>query len=318
MLNITRLQLLREVANRKTIAATAEAFFMTPSAVSQQLSTLEREAKVPLLEKDGRGVKLTNAGHLLVKNSEEIFAAIERAEAELVDASHGITGNIRLSAFPTTARWLLIPSVVQLRERHPNLTLQISDLEPEEAIPMLGAGELDVVVYYEWNVLPSIPIVGVRTYDLVTERVYLAIPSKHPLALQKEPIKLADLADEFWIVGREATSMLQLVFAATAQAGFSPRATFKSMDFKVILSAVEAGLGIALIPPLAFIGEKHDVVYKTLADMNLHRTVRAAVRKGSEYSPLISTVLAALSAQARVVQERLDEIPEEIEDDVTP
>ena len=99
MLNINRLQLLREVANRKTIAATADAFFMTPSAVSQQLSVLEREAGVPLLKKAGRGVELTTAGNLLVKNSEEIFAAIERAEAQLIDTSKGLSGNVKISPY---------------------------------------------------------------------------------------------------------------------------------------------------------------------------------------------------------------------------
>lgn len=309
MLNINRLQLLREVANRKTIAATADAFFMTPSAVSQQLSVLEREAGVPLLKKAGRGVELTSAGNLLVKNSEEIFAAIERAEAQLIDTSKGLSGNVKISAFPTSQRALVVPSVVTLQKNHPNLHLHVQDLEPEYSLPMLGAGELDVAVYYEWNVLPTIPAKGIETYTLVTENVYLGMPATHPLAKVKRSIGISELSDENWIVGRESTSMLQFVSAATAQAGFSPRASFQSMDFDVILTAVEAGLGIALVPPLAFMettSHKQKVVYKSLAELHLHRTAKVAARKGSEFNPLIKEVLRTFQAQASSTQYQLD------------
>lgn len=281
---------------------------MSPSAVSQQLAVLEREAGVQLLEKDGRGVRLTRLGARLVRNSEEIFSAIERAEAELVDASHGLTGTVRISAFPTSIATLMIPTIVQLRERHPNLVLHVQDLEPEQSIPMLGADELDLVIFYEWNVLPSLPIVGVRTYDLLTENVYLAMHKNHPLAQKAGPLILADLADENWIVGRESTSMLQLVSAATARAGYDPRASIHAMDFEVILSAVEAGLGVALIPPLAFMGREHAVSYRRLSDIDLHRTVRAAVRDGSEYNPMLSTVIASISSVAIDVKSHLNEI----------
>lgn len=309
MLNITRLQLLREVANRGTIAATADAFFMTPSAVSQQLAVLEREAGVPLLRKAGRGVELTNEGALLVKNSEEIFAAIERAEAQLIETSQGLRGDVNISAFPTSQRQLVIPAVVALQQEHPNLHLSIQDLEPEYSLPMLGAGDLDIVVYYEWNVLPTIPARGIETSKLITENIYLAVPKSHKLARVRRPVNISELADDNWIVGRESTSMLQFVSAATAQAGFSPRASIHSMDFEVILAAVEAELGIALIPPLAFMettSHKKKVVYKSFAELHLHRTTKVAVRKGSEYSPLIKAVLSAFEKEAREVQGRLD------------
>ena len=309
MLNITRLQLLREVANRKTIAATADAFFMTPSAVSQQLAVLEREANVPLLKKAGRGVELTTAGRALVKNSEEIFAAIERAEAQLIDTSKGLSGSVKISAFPTSQRSVVVPAVVSLQKNHPNLHLHIQDLEPEHSLPMLGAGDLDIVVYYEWNVLPTIPARGTQTYPLVTENVYLGMPATHALAKVRRSIKIIELVDENWIVGRESTSMLQFVSAATAQAGFSPHASFQSMDFDVILAAVEAGLGIALVPPLAFMettSNKKKVVYKSLAELSLTRTTKVAVRKGSEFNPLIKEVLSTLQTQAHAVQYELD------------
>lgn len=305
MLNPQRLRLLRELAQRKTIAAVADSFFMTPSAVSQQLAILERETGVELIEKSGRGVKLTALGARLVENSEEIFAALERAEGELVDTSHGITGSLKISAFPTAARAIMVAAVSELKERHPNLIIIVEDFEPEVSLPMLSSSDLDLVIYYDWNVLPSFPMPGIKTYQLFTENVYLGLPPNHPLAQEPGKVPLAKLEGEQWIAGRESTSMLELIGAAAAIAGITPQATFHSMDFEVILSAVEAGLGLALIPSLAFLGKSHNVSYKTVEDLDLHRTVKVAIRKGSEYNPLITTALASIFAVSKDVQEKL-------------
>lgn len=308
MLNIHRLTLLRELAHRKTVAAVAEAFFLSPSAVSQQLSVLEREAGVALIEKQGRGIKLTPAGIQLVRDSEAVFTALEHAEAQLIETSQGLNGSVELSAFPTGARSLVIPAVKTLHKRHPHLHIHVQDHEPEDSLPLLSTDALDLVVYYEWNVLPAIQAPGIVTRDLVSERVYLCMSPRHRLADRRGPIGLEELADENWIVGRESTSMLGFVSAATALAGYAPHTSFQSMDFEVILAAVEADLGIAFIPPLAFshYNQAPDVAYKRVANLNLHRTIKAATRAGSESNPLIKTVLAELQGQAERIQKRLD------------
>ena len=239
MLNVTRLRILREVASRGTLAAAAEALFMTPSAVSQQMSVLEREAATPLLERRGRRVCLTDAGTRLVANTERILAEMEHAEADLAAASQGIVGRVRVSAFPTAARALLVPALPSLVSAYPNLHLSMIDLEPEESLPALKAEELDVVVTYEWNVLPSVEDPGIEREELLREPVYLALPAKHRLA-RNQPVEIADLRDEEWIVGRDSTSMLELVATATRRAGYEPRTDFHSMDFQVILAAVGA------------------------------------------------------------------------------
>lgn len=303
MLNVNRLRMLREVAARRTIAAAAEALFMTPSAVSQQMSVLEREVGVDLLEREGRGVRLTQAGERLVAATERILAEIERAEAELAAASRGIVEHVRVSAFPTAARSILVPALVRLQDEHPNLRVSMIDLEPEESLPALKARDLDVVVTYEWDVLPTLADPGIERERLLTEPVFLALPENHPLAEIERPINIADFEDEEWIVGRDATSMLDLVRATTINAGFEPRTDFHSMDFEVILAAVAAGLGVALVPPLALGNAPEGIAIRRLADVRLNRTIWAAIRRGSGYNPGIAVVLEALRDAADLVAE---------------
>ncbi len=310
MLNVTRLRMLREVASRGTIAAAAEALFMTPSAVSQQMAVLEREAGARLLERHGRGVRLTDIGLRLVDNTERILADIERAEADIAAASQGVVGRVRVSAFPTGARALLVPALADLQARFPNLRVSMVDLEPEESLPALKNRDLDVVVAYEWGLLPRLTDRGIEREKLLTEPVYLALPAGHRLA-GRGPVSLADLRDEEWIVGRDSTSMLDLVVAATRRQGYEPRTDFHSMDFQVILSAVGAGLGVALVPPLALIGSYPNVEITRVSDLEIDRTIWAAIRKGSKGNPGIAAVLEALQQAAADIADRIPTPAEE-------
>ncbi len=155
MLNVHRMTLLREVASRGSIAAAAEALFITPSAVSQQLAVLEREAGVELLERVGRGVRLTHAGAKLVAYTEQVLAVLEEAEADLEAVSEGVAGQLRTCAFPTAARALLVPALARIRDENPLLALSMVDLEPEESLPMLKTGDLDIVLTYGFDRLPE-------------------------------------------------------------------------------------------------------------------------------------------------------------------
>ncbi|MCL2332259.1 MAG: LysR substrate-binding domain-containing protein [Actinomycetia bacterium] len=313
MLNLTRLRLLREFASRKTVAATAEAFFMSSSAVSQQLATLERETGLELLKKEGRNVILTDAALKLVKDSDEIFAAMERAEASISLMSEGAGGIIELSAFPTAARCIIVPMLVRLRETASNIAIHVSDLEPEEALPMLRGEELDIMVYYDWSLVPSVPSQGLVITELLSERVYLALPKAHPLAARKGPVALSELEDESWIAGFESTSMGALVQAAMGRAGFDANYHFQTMDFEVILTAVAAGLGLALVPSLGISGQHQGLVtFKRVADIEVKRVVKAAVRKGAEQTPLTRIVLGMLRDISEEVLQQLDLINEEI------
>jgi DNA-binding transcriptional LysR family regulator len=255
-------------------------------------------------------VRLTDAGSRLVENTERILAELERAEADLAAASRGVVGRVRVSAFPTAARALLVPALPKLVARFPNLHVSMVDLEPEESLPALKAEELDLVVTYEWNVLPRLEDPGVEREELLCEPVYLALPAAHPLA-HKAGVRIADLRDEEWIVGRDSTSMLELVVAATRREGYEPRTDFHSMDFQVILAAVGVGLGVALVPPLALIGEYPNVAITSIVDLVLDRTVWATIRRGSSGNPGIAAVLSALREASARVAVRLPHSAEE-------
>ncbi len=313
MLNINRLRILREFAVRKTIAATAEALFMTSSAVSQQLATLERETGLELLQRDGRTVAPTETARKLIYRSEEIFQALEHTEAEIAMMNANVGSTIRISAFPTAARRIIVPLLQRFKDTAPNLLFHVSDLEPEEALPMLRAEDLDIMVYYDWTLLPSLPSIGVVTTQLLDEHVYLAMNKQHPLANEHRPISLIELENETWISGRESTSMGALIQAATGREGYGVESNFQTMDFSVILTAVGAGLGLSLVPPLGFsTRSRENVCFKRIKGLELKRTIKAAVRKGSENNTFTEMVLTELKQISDEVARDLERIDAEI------
>src|SRR5689334_17092160 len=174
MLDVRRLRLLRELSRRGTIAAVAEALAFTPSAVSQQLSVLEREAGVALLERTGRRVVLTAAGTALVGHAEAVLERLERASAELAAARTGLTGTIRIGAFPTATRAILPAAFATLAREHPGLEPMVDEIDPAEVAPRLRAGDLDVALIHEYDFVPAPPDLALDTEDLLEEPMYLA------------------------------------------------------------------------------------------------------------------------------------------------
>lgn len=302
MLNVHRMRLLREVASRGSIAAAAGALFLTPSAVSQQLAVLEREAGVVLLERVGRGVRLTHAGERLVAYTERVLAVLEEAEADLEAVSEGVADKLRTCAFPTAARALLVPALARLRAENPRLALSLVDLEPEESLPMLKTGDLDVVVTYGFDRLPERAEPGVERHLLLTEPLYIAVPTSDPRAAG--PVRMADFRDDEWVVGRDGSPFLDVMVRVANEAGFEPRVDLHSNDYQVILASVQAGLGVALVPPLAFFAEYPGVVCLSPTDVQINRQILAVIRRGSGRRPAVEAALRVLRDVADHVGER--------------
>jgi DNA-binding transcriptional LysR family regulator len=283
---------LRELADRGTIAATAESLGYTPPAVSQQLAALEREVGVALLEPNGRGRRLTDAGRELVARTESILREIEVAEAALERSHTTVSGVLRVGSFSSALREVLVPAVAAATAEHPDLQVVSEELEPEESLPMLKRRELDLVLAQEYPFAPVSPDVALERVALLDDPVRLALPADRGVP-DDRPVDLGALAGEPWIAGRDGTWCHAVVLHAARAAGFEPRLAHRTNDFSVSYALVGRGLGAALIPSLA--GPPPPTVRLHEIDgQTLERRIYAAVRAGSAERPAIAALLSAL------------------------
>src|SRR5919201_2046405 len=182
MLDLRLLRLLRELSERGTIAAVADALQFTPSAVSQQLSILEREAGVPLLERVGRGVRLTDPALMLVEHADALLERVALAEADLAAAAGTVTGRARISGFQSVVLRLALPAMAALARDAPRLRCELIEAEPEEALPALALGDVDLVIGDEWRHQPWRLPSGIDREELFRDPVHVILPAGHPAA----------------------------------------------------------------------------------------------------------------------------------------
>lgn len=295
MLNTSRLRLLRELAERGTIAAVAEALYLSPPAVSHQLAVLEREVGAPLLERSARSVRLTDIGKRLVLHAEKILADCEAAVADIAALSQEVTGVVLLSTFQTAAQTIALPAMTELAARYPNLEVTALDIEPVRATPDLKSGRLDIALSHDWDFVAPSDEPSLDRLDLLEEPVVALLPIGHPLA--GRPVRLADLAGDRWCVAHESASSRQAVERAAHAAGFEPRIVLESNYFRALGSAVEAGLGVGIAPAMTDLrGLEIDV--QPLVEPVMRRRIFASYRRGSGAAPRMQAVLEALSAAA--------------------
>ncbi|MCT9930389.1 LysR family transcriptional regulator [Planotetraspora sp. A-T 1434] len=286
MLDVRKLRLLRELAHRGTIAAVAEALAYTPSAVSQQLAALEREAGVPLLERTGRRVALTPAALTLVEHTEKILAVLEQATADLAASRAELTGTLRIGAFPTAVRTILSPALVALSRDHPGLELMVTELDPATVPAALRAETLDVALVQDYDYVPAEPDPALDSEPLLEETVYLAALSGGPLETRR---------DAPWIVGTPGTLCHTMTVRACQAAGFTPRVRHHADDFGTVLALVAAGQGVALVPELGLLTHPANVV---LTALPTRRRTRLAYRRGTKEHPAVIAARSALNAAA--------------------
>ncbi|GAA3542752.1 LysR family transcriptional regulator [Nonomuraea rosea] len=279
MLDPRKLLLLRELARRGTIAAVAEAVTFTPSAVSQQLSALEREAGVPLLERTGRTVALTSAGQLLVEHAQAVLEQLERASAALAAAKGGPSGPLRIGAFPTAARVLLPPALAGLTGAHPGLEPMVSEIDPADVSAALRAGELDVALVHEYDFVPPVTDASIEAEALFSEAMYLT-----------DRPSIAAARGDSWITNKPGTLCHTMAIRACQAAGFEPIVRHHIDDFDTVLAFVAAGQGIAIVPRLAAIDPPRGVA---LTRLPLSRRTLAAFRRGNGAHPAIRAAVAA-------------------------
>jgi DNA-binding transcriptional LysR family regulator len=292
MLDVRRLRLLRELAHLGTIAAVARALAYTPSAVSQQLAALEREAGVPLLARSGRRVTLTPAGVTLAGYAESVIALLEEASAALAASRRGLSGPLAVGAFPTAVRTILPAALVRLGRDHPQLELAVTEIDPADVPGAIRAGGLDVALVHDYDHVPIEPDPALGTEPLAVETIYLATQGP-PVGLAADPIR--GCRDAPWIVGSPGTLCHTMALRACQAAGFSPRIRHHADDFAAVLALVATGQGVALVPELAAAAPPPEV---TLTALRTQRRTRIAYRKGTARHPAVAEFRAAIHESA--------------------
>jgi DNA-binding transcriptional LysR family regulator len=295
MLDLRRLRLLSELSRRGTIAEVARVVGYTPSAVSQSLAQLEREAGATLLERDGRRVRLTPAAHGLVARTERALSELDAAEAELAAERETVQGEVVIGAFPSAAAGLVVPALASLCAAHPQLSCTIREHEPEDGIPLLRSGELDVLVSERYDDVDPAPAGGLESRLLLTEPLLLVLPAGDEA---DEPVALETLRDARWIAGLAGTQFGAALEYACRAAGFSPRIVHRADDALLIQALVAAGLGIALLPALACTGSD-GVRFAQVGPPPPSRHVSALVRRGAARRPALAAALDALVGRGR-------------------
>lgn len=308
MLDLRRLHVLREFGLRGTITATASALGYTPSAVSQQLATLERETGVALLDRSPRGAELTDAGRLLVSQAEDILALVEATESVLAEQSDLALGVVVVTAFPTAAV-AFSPLLVPTLRQHEEMQLLLRQTLTATGAQQVRSREVDIALVDDWSGLhPGRgPDSGLRHVHLMSDPLVLAVPEGHPLADSTRPVVLERLLGESWIVAPASERSRYSTDRLLAEVGGLPSTAWEFEGLGTILSLVSRGIGIAAVPALAMVGGPAGLVYRKLPASAPERHVYAVMRSATVRRPAVRVTLDALRSASQQVSEEIAE-----------
>lgn len=296
MMDSRRLHVLRALADHGTVRAAAEALFLTPSAVSQQLNALEGEVGQPLLERRGRRVRLTAAGELLAQHATTVLAELDRAEATLAACAAGAVGRVEVASFSSAITQVLAPVIASLRQKAPDVTVRVRDAEGHESLALLLTGDIDVAISMEYSSTLHADDNRVTRYPLYAEPFDVVLPPGHELAA-RDAVELTALREEEWISPLPGNPCRSVAEVSCEKAGFLPRTTHTSDDYHAVVALVAAGTGVALVPRTA-IEPGHGAVVRPVSGQPPTRRVFAAVPRGREEHPLLRLVLDGVQEQA--------------------
>lgn len=295
MMDLHRLRLLREVHVRGTLHAAARALGYTPSAVSQQLSVLEREAGAPLLERVGRNVRLTDAGQVLVRHADALLEGMEAAAADVAAVAAGrLAGIVRVAAFQSAFLRIVAPTIRVLAQEHPEIRLEATEAEVEQAVPALRLHQLDVLVGDEYEGQPRVLHPELRRETVLHERINIVLPADHPQASAKQ-IRLASLARLPWAACQPGTGQYEMHLRACRQiGGFEPDLRYASDDFLILLELVRTTGAGALLPDLVVGFDAPGVVVRPFESGGVGREVFLLTRRNR--TPTVDAVTESLRA----------------------
>ena len=297
MLDVRRMQVLRAVVGRGSVTAAAADLGYTPSAVSQQIGALEKQAGTELLERVGRGVRPTAAGLLLTEYADAIGRQVAEAETALADLRAGRTGQLSVRYFATAGAALVAPAIARFRREHPGVRVELKLIDTEDPLPDVKEGRADLALVVRAD---GAGPEGIHLVRLLDDPYRVVLPRGHRLA-GRRLLELAELADEPWVGSEWPGPCLDAQLDACAAAGFRPSFAVRSEDYATAQGFVAAGLGLSLIPLLG-LGSRHpDVVVRKVRAPEPVRVLYAAVREtaaGAADRPALRGLLAALRGAA--------------------
>jgi molybdate transport repressor ModE-like protein len=303
VLNLERLRVLQAVARHGSVTAAAAELHVTTSAVSQQLTKLERESGTTLVERSGRGIRLTDAAQLLAGHASAILSMAERAQADVDARAGAVAGRLVLASLPTATRGLAAPALRQLAAAHPALRAELTEADSSESIPALAQGTVDLAIAHDWSNAPLATLDGLTKTLLLEDFADIAVPATHPLAEQAAEThgggaaQLAQLGTGPWICGTPGTSCHDWLTFTLRSAHLEPQFAHTANEYATQLSLVAAGLGIAVMPRLGR-GQVPPGVHMIAVQPALRRNIYALWRTTAARRPAISATVAALREAA--------------------
>lgn len=292
-MSLERLRVLREFADRGTVAATATALSMTPSAVSQQLKVLAREAGVALLEPDGRRIRLTDAGHALVVRADEVLAAMDRAVAEMAHYRGSPRGRVRVAVFPSGGALLLPRVLPALADSGVEVIARDEDVPPSETHRLLA--DYDIVLTHRDERAASVAGPRIAARVLMREPIDVVVAPTHRLAGHSS-VTPEELAEESWLSVRGGFPVDDVLRSIATVTGVEPRITQRLNEFRMIETLVATGYGVALMPRYAVTHPELSVL--RLSGVRAARLYELATRPRADDRPAIAAVLDAFITAA--------------------
>lgn len=299
MLNLERLRALQAVSAHGSVAAAADALHVTASAISQQLAKLEREVGETLIERDGRGVRLTRTASVLVTHAMRAMSALDDAESAIDARRVAVAGPITVTAFATAARGLAPRAIAELRRRHPDLRAIFKEQRDDDVFPLLDRRDVDVAIEAEWFNRPLVLPEGLSKAFLLDDVADIAMPARHALA-QRRSVRLEDLRDAAWICWHEGTMCHDWLLKTLRGLGHAPRVEHTASEHATQLALVAAGLGCAVMPRLGLETVPAGVVLVP-SEPALRRRVYAVWRTNAPQQRAITAAVDAFKVAAKAL-----------------
>jgi DNA-binding transcriptional LysR family regulator len=293
-LSLHRLRMLREVADHDGVTAAARALQYSPSGVSQQLSALEAEVGAPLLERAGRGIRLTEVGRVLAEHARILLDAEVRARADVEQVRDSLAVELVIGVFSTVAAGLIPRLLSDIAERHPEIRLKTRQVDPAEAIVSLRHGHLDLALVLDYPDAPEAWPTSLTVVRAGSDKLHLAAPTGQ---FDGSPVRLAELADRDWVISGPHTYYGRAIRAACFRAGFEPRIAHQVDEQATALAMVAAGLGITLVSDLGRVFRPANVEVSPLS-RPIKRQLLVAHHPEAAQRPAVKVVITSVKRTA--------------------